>query len=409
MYTLCKTAVRALAHHKGRSLLTMLGIIIGIAAVSATMSIGHSTQLHLKKQVLALGDNYLWVSAQATGKAIKKSLQIRPTACSLTIDDAYAIKKECPAIKRVSPHLTHAYDLYYGGKAVRALIKSGNEEYLSILGREIVIGNAFMREHGRKKAKVIILGADLAHTLFGYEEPCGKIILIKKIPFIVLGVCKKIHDYIGNDNPNLDAFVPLTTAKNYLSTSRKYISRTIAGMTLSAHSYEQLKDASEQVRQLLRKRHHLASTDPDDFFIQDQSSLLTTASKTTETFSLFLLIIAFIALLIGGIGVMNIMLVCVTERQQEIGIRMALGATTYQLQLQFLIEALLITSIGGIIGIVLGIMLPFFLQHTAPWPLLIDYQALAWIACIIIAIGLLFGYYPARKAARLDPIKALLR
>ncbi len=402
---LMHTALRSINHHKSRSLLTMLGVIIGITCIIAMMSIGYSTQEHMRQKLLSMGNNYIFVCADRAKIPIHKTaMHCNPQ--KLTIDDVTAIKKQCPAIKWASPHFATAYEISREGKSIHAIIKSGNEQYLNITGKSVLKGMPFTQEHLKKKAKVVLIGADLARSLFSYKNPVGSTILIKNTPFTILGILKNIAYYDKHDNPNMEAIIPFSTVKSYL-VAKKRSSRKIAGMVFSAQNHTAIPSAVRQLKNLLRSRHRLSENEPDDFKILDQLTMIKAAQHSSDILSIFLIIIASISLLIGGIGIMNIMLVCVSERRQEIGIRMALGASSWTIQMQFMIEALIISIMGGIIGALLGIMFPFIANYISPWTFYLDYNSLYWVSFILIFFGIIFGYYPARKASLLDPITAL--
>lgn len=402
---LVRTALQSISHHKVRSMLTMLGVIIGVASIIAMMSIGYSTQTYMKNRLLSMGDSYIFVCAdRAKIPTHKSALHRNPQR--LTVDDVYAIKKQCQGVKWASPHLAQTYELSHQGKSMHVITKAGNERYLSITGKSVQHGSSFTQEHLKKKSKVILLGSDLAKTLFHGDSAVGKTLLLKNNIFTVIGIIKEITHYNKADNPNMEAIIPFTTAKAYMG-SHKTHPRKIAGMIFSARNHETIPSAVRQIKQVLRTRHRLESHEPDDFRILDQLTMMKAAQQSSDILSIFLIIIASISLLIGGIGIMNIMLVCVSERRQEIGIRMALGATSRTIQMQFIIEAVTISILGGLIGIALGILLPLIANYFSPWRLYVDYGSLYWISLILIFLGIIFGYYPARKASLLDPIYAL--
>jgi len=262
----------------------------------------------------------------------------------------------------------------------------------------------FTQHHVQKNARVVVLGPRAAQELFRSLNPIGEIVKIKGTPFMVIGIVRKVENYFGMRDPNLDVFIPHTTFRKYVHPTQ---SRYVHGITLSATSRENMPKLVKDLRRNMRAHHNLEPKDPDDFTIIDQQSMFKAAKESSNIFNLFLLIIASISLIVGGIGVMNIMLVSVTERTQEIGIRMALGAQQYTILQQFLIESLALCFFGGIIGIGLGTIAPFIAQHFAGFPVVIKIQSILVAFVTIFLVGLVFGFYPAYKASKLNPVEAL--
>ncbi|MFA6527770.1 MAG: ABC transporter permease [Candidatus Babeliales bacterium] len=403
---LIKTAFTSLAHHKGRTTLTMLGVIIGTASIIAIMAIGNGASQEAQKKVMGLGNNYIvtWVGRNflAQGKT-KTKHEKQPKM--LNLDDTKALKNLIPSIKQISPFIS-AYNTTIINKknVVCVEVKGGNHAIIEILARHLKKGCLFSDTQINKGARVIILGSQAAKDLFNTENPIGHIVQIKKLNFTVIGVVRPL-DKIDIDNPNLDCFVPYTTAKRYLS--RSFGGTNIPAIIMSTHHIEEIPTTVRSIKRVLRARHHLAKSDADDFGMFDQLSLLNAKQETSNILKLLLIIIASISLLVGGIGVMNIMLVTVTERTKEIGIRMALGAQTHTIMEQFLYEAITICSLGGLVGIGLGSAIPYLASLVTGWHVVVTLDSIAYATLAMLIIGLLFGFYPAYKASRLDPVQAL--
>lgn len=399
------TALRAILHHKIRSFLTMLGIITGIAAIIAILAIGQGAEQKIQQEILSYGDNYLFISAALSAQDGVQSTKIKPVK-KLIARDVIALQNQCDYLKHISPVVINRETIEYQGIIAVGDIKGGNEQLLTILGRPLAQGIPFSSFDIEKASRVTIIGHKLAQELFPNESPLGAKILIKKIVFTVIGILKEQPVLPGFNDPNFNAFMPITAQQKYL---RKVNNLVINGIAMTANQLHTLPLLTSQVTRIMRIRHNLEEQEKNDFKIFDQYAMLNTAKESSKTFNLFLFIIAAISLLVGGIGVMNIMLVSVTERQQEIGIRKALGAQQETILLQFLYESLILCSFGGCIGIALGIAIPHLANHYAGFPIVISFYSIGISIISMLSIGLIFGYYPARKAARLQPIKALVK
>ena len=403
---LIKTAFTSLAHHKGRTILTMLGIIIGSASIIAIMAIGNGASQAAQEKVMGLGNNYIvtWVGRSWLAQGKTKTKQEKKPKM-LSINDGESLKSLIPSIKHISPFISKNNTTIINKKNVICVeVKGGNEFIIDILARHLHRGSSFSTTHIKKGSRVIILGAQAAKELFNTENPIGQVVQIKKLNFIVIGVLATIKKTIDIDNPNLDVFIPYTTAKRYLA---HFYGAEIPALLISTHHIEDIPVTVRSIKRILRVRHHLSKNDADDFGMFDQLSLLKAKQETSAILKLLLIIIASIALLVGGIGVMNIMLVTVTERTKEIGIRMALGAHAHTILQQFLYEALTICTLGGLIGIALGITLPYGASLITGWQVLVTLDSIIYATLAMLLIGLLFGFYPAYKASRLDPVLAL--
>jgi putative ABC transport system permease protein len=393
-------ALSALARNKLRTALTMLGIMIGIAAVICTVAIGEGGSSRIREQLNNLGDNFVWVEAGSrnlqgvrTGTGATKTLTVR---------DAQAILENVKLIKTVTPNVDARIQAIYGNTNWNTVYRGVGPEYLSIRRWAIERGSCFTAQDVATAANVCVLGRSVAEQLFGDEDPIGKSIRLRDQPFRVLGVLRpKGESATGQDQDDF-LMMPWTTAQRKI----KGIS-WLDDILCSAVSPEAIRPARTQIIALLRQRHHLRSDAPEDFNIRAPEEMLQAQEETSRTFTVLLLSIASVSLLVGGIGIMNIMYVTVTERTREIGVRMAVGATKKNVQAQFLLEALVLSSLSGTVGALLGVVASSVFSRALSWPTIIPPQ---WIVIAVVFsafIGVFFGFYPARKAAMLDPIEAL--
>jgi len=400
MLNIVLSAFRALRRNKMRSFLTMLGIIIGVGAVIAMLAIGQGAEYSVKQQISSLGTNVLIVfpGSQQTG-----GLRMGAgTVTTLTEEDAWAIQKECPAVAFVSPGARGGGQVIAGNLNWGTSIEGTGADYLEIRSWPIEYGEFYSEPDIKAAAKVCILGKTVADNLFPESTPVGQNIRIRNVPFKVLGVLsKKGQNAMGMDQDDI-ILAPYTTVLRRL-THYPYLRQIL----VSATSPSSIGAAQTQISELLRMRHKIAPYDPDDFTIRNQSDLAATATATTEILTILLASIASVSLLVGGIGIMNIMLVSVTERTREIGIRMSVGARGRDILTQFLIEALVLSLLGGILGILLGVGGSVAISSFAKWPTIITVFSILLSFGFSIAIGIFFGFYPARKAALLNPIDAL--
>lgn len=394
-------ALRSLAKNKMRTFLTMLGIIIGVASVIAMLAIGEGSKESIQKQISSLGTNTLmiWPSASSTGGVRMEA----GTSQRLTIDDVKAIADRCASVQYITPQARTSGQLIVGSQNWRTSVFGVYPEYFEIRNLKIVNGTSFSMSDDRSSAKVCVIGQTIVENLFGENsDPVGKVMRINKIPFKVVGVIEeKGQNAFGQDQDDI-VIAPFTTVQ------RRMMAVTyVQSMLASAKSEPQISVATEEITELLKERHKLGPSEEPDFTIRTQSELANTASATSQVLTVLLASIASISLLVGGIGIMNIMLVSVTERTREIGIRMSVGARGRDVLLQFLIEALMISLIGGLLGIALGIISSDTIAGLMKWPVTITAQSIAMSFLFSSAIGIFFGWYPARKAARLNPIEAL--
>jgi putative ABC transport system permease protein len=398
-----KIALRALRTNKMRSFLTMLGIIIGIAAVIAMVAIGSGASKIISDQIASVGSNILLVlPGSRTSGGMRLGHGSTPT---LTYDDAKAIKAECPAVALAAPVVRGGAPVVYGNMNWSTSVMGITPEYLVARDWLVVEGRGFAQSDVDGSAKNCLIGRTVAENLFGAEDPLGKIVRVKKLPFIVVGVMDgKGRSPQGADQDDI-VFVPLRTAQRKLFGSQ--FPNSVGSIMIQAKSEQDLSRAEVQVNALLTQRHKIGPGREADFSVRNLTELLDVAEQSSKAMSLLLGAVASISLIVGGIGIMNIMLVSVTERTREIGIRMAIGAKERDILLQFLTEAVLLTFIGGIIGMALGVGGAKLVSVFFDWPTLISFQAIAMAFGFSGAIGIFFGFYPARKAASLNPIEAL--
>lgn len=401
LQTLLRIAYRSLSKNKFRSFLTMLGIIIGVASVVAMLSIGQGSKDNIQKQIQDMGTNMIIIIPGAVSQ-----LGVRLEAGSssrLTVDDELAIASQCPSLKNVSPLVRTAAQLIAGSQNWRTSVYGVNADYFEIRNQEIVKGEIFSKTDERVAAKVCLLGETVVKNLFGENvDPVGLSIRINNIPYKIIGVLeRKGQNAMGMDQDDIVIAPFFTVQKRMMSTTN--VSQIVA----SAYTEELIPQATDEITSLLRERHKLAPSENDDFNIRTQSQIGDMLKSTTGILTVLLASIASISLIVGGIGIMNIMFVSVTERTHEIGIRMAVGARSSDVLLQFLIEAVFLSFIGGVIGVGLGITASGLVSGIMKWPVTISVNAIAMAFICATATGIFFGWYPARKAANLNPIEAL--
>jgi len=394
------SAFRALQRNKMRSFLTMLGIIIGVSAVIAMLAIGQGAQYSVEQQISSLGTNVLIVypGSQNTG-GIRGGAG---TTTTLTEEDCLAIQRECPAVSLISPGTRAGGQVIAGNLNWATGVEGTGTDYLEIRKWGIEYGDFYTDQDVKAAAKVCVLGKTVADALFPEASPIGLTVRIRNVPCKVIGVLtKKGQNAMGQDQDDV-ILAPWTTVQRRL-TWFPYLRQIL----VSAASASNIPVAQKQITELLRMRHKIAPYDPDDFSIRNQADLATAATATTQILTILLASIASVSLLVGGIGIMNIMLVSVTERTREIGIRMSVGARSRDILTQFLIEALVLSLLGGIIGILLGVGGSTLISKLAKWPTIVTFFSILLSFGFSIAIGIFFGFYPAKKAAMLNPIDAL--
>jgi putative ABC transport system permease protein len=383
-----------------RTLLTMLGIIIGVGAVICSVSIGEGASQQIEAQIQALGDNLLLVfSGSINQGGVHLGSQATKT---LTAADADAIREQIPMIARISPGVGAGVQIVNGNQNWNTRVSGVNEDYLTIRHWPVMRGSEFSAQDVQNATNVCIIGTTVAQQLFGDDDPIGQTIRVSNLPFRVVGelVSKGLSSFGGDQDDTM--ILPYTTVqKKILGIS------WVQFFYISVDSAEDMHPAVKQIGDLLRQRHHLRADADDDFMILNPTELAAAREQTLAVMELLLAAIASISLVIGGIGIMNIMLVSVTERTREIGIRMAVGATEQDVQRQFLSEAIVISMVGGGIGVMFGFLGSMAISMMLKWPTLVPLVAVGISVLFSALVGIFFGYYPARKAASLDPIEAL--
>jgi putative ABC transport system permease protein len=397
-----RVAFRALVRNKMRAALTMLGIIIGVSAVIAMVSIGQGASASVQAQIESIGTNLLFVSAGAQNVGGVRSGTGDSGTNTLTVEDLEAIKREVPSVSMVTPSINARSQLVAGNMNWNTSVQGVSEQYPEVRKWSVQSGSFFTDSDVRSAARVIVIGQSIADNLFPGMDPVGQTVRVANLPFRVVGVmAAKGQDPQGRDQDDT-AFAPYTTVQ------KKVLGNTTVRIAyVSAVSQDATYTAQAQIGELLRQRHKLTASEPDDFTVRNMTDVAEAANETSKTMTILLACIAGVSLLVGGIGIMNIMLVSVTERTREIGIRMAIGARSSAVRSQFLIESIVLSLTGGTIGILLGIGLSLAIPAMLGWPTLVSMMAIVGSVVFSVAVGVFFGYYPARKAAALDPIEAL--
>jgi putative ABC transport system permease protein len=390
----------ALVRNKLRSLLTMLGIIIGVGAVIAMVAIGQGAQASVDAQINSLGTNVLMIfSGTTTRGGVMAGSQ---SGTSITEEDGVAIKEQCPAVSWVSPILRSGVQVIFRDLNWGTSVQGGSPDFFQIRDWNIETGDFFTDADVRGSTKVCLLGQTIVQQLFDTEDPIGQTIRIRSIPFKVVGTLRsKGQNMMGQDQDDI-ILIPYTTLqKRLLGNTRSW------GYYASATSKAQIPEAQQQITDLLRLRHKLQPMDDNDFTIRTQTEIAEASSQTSKIMTTLLFWIACVSLIVGGIGIMNIMLVSVTERTREIGVRMSIGAKRLDILTQFLMEAIVMSLLGGIIGIGFGVGGSKLISSFAGWPTFISSNSILLSVFFSLLVGVFFGFYPARKASSLSPIEAL--
>jgi len=400
-----RSATRALRTNRLRSALTMLGIIIGVASLIAMVSVGAGAHARVAEQIQSLGSNLLIVVSNSTNvRGVRGGGGSRAT---LTEDDAYAIQREIAAVQAAAPTLGGSMQIVYGNLNWGVSVTGVTPEWLEVKEWSLADGRPLTAEDHRTAAKVALLGQTVAARIFGDDSPIGSTIRIKRVPFVVVGVLEaKGQDTSGRDQDDI-VMVPLSTGRRKLFGRIPGQARAVWVLTVKVRDGEDLRQAEGDIRELLRQRHRLPSSQDDDFTVRNPTETVNTQEEASRVMTYLLAAIASVSLLIGGIGIMNIMLVSVTERTREIGLRMAVGARSRDILTQFLVEAVTLSVAGGLIGVAVGLGGSHAISYFAEWRTLIALDTILVAFSVAAATGTIFGLYPAHKAARLDPIEAL--
>lgn len=405
---LFKTALFALKRHPGRSFLTVLGIMVGVAAIIVTFSIGRGAEEKIRAQISNMGEGTVMIlpGNVITPGGTRSSLATPPR---LTLQDMEAIRAQVKSIVEITRGTWGYYLMEYKNNSVKEQLLGSDDNFYKVFRMmKIDYGIPFTQQHILERSNVVVLGHKIKEDLFGKQMPLNKTIRIEGFPFVVIGVLEKRPHFFGTEDPNAHVLIPFTTAKKYFKAPDEmeddlgYIAFNVAPGTSTSIPVRAAK-------RILRLRHNIAPNEEDDFIILDQESIASTANSAGNIIKLFGLVAASISLLVGGIGIMNIMLVSVTERTQEIGLRMAIGATPALIQIQFLTEAAVLCGIGGILGVMLGITLQWFISTHTILPSVFEALPPLLSLFVTILIGIFFGLYPAYRASQLNPIDALTR
>jgi putative ABC transport system permease protein len=395
-----QSAIVALLRNKMRSILTVLGITIGIAAVICVVAIGKAGQARVQQQLNNLGDNFVWI--EAGGRAVNGVRTGTHDTITLTVADAIAMKNQISIIKAVSPNVDDPVQVIYGNQNWHTSYRGVSPEYFDIKRWYVDQGAVFSEDDVDRAADVCLIGRTVRDYLFGAEDPIGKVVRIANLPFKVVGTLLPKGQSLSGQDQDDTIIMPYTTAQ-----------KKIKGITwlddilCSATSQDAVKAAGQEAAAVLRDRHHLRPEEEDDFNIRNPEDIIQAQLDASETLTVLLIAIASVSLIVGGIGIMNVMLVSVTERTREIGVRVAVGATEEAIQLQFLGESIMLSLVGGGAGVLFGILGSYLVGQTLHWPMQMSVEAIVVAALFSIAVGVFFGYYPARKASLLDPIEAL--
>ena len=398
---LFKIALRALANNKLRAFLTMLGIIIGVASVIAMLAIGQGSKKSIQQQISEMGSNMIMIHP---GAEMRGGVRQDPSAMqTLKLENYEKLSEECTNLSGISPNVSSSGQLVAGANNYPSSVSGVSMDYLTIRQLTVEQGEMFTENDIRTAAKVCVIGKTIVDNLFpDGSDPIGKVIRCNHIPFRVIGVLKsKGYNSMGMDQDDV-VLAPYSTVMKRLL-AQTYLS----GIFASALTEEMTEEAVDEITTILRREHKLKETDADDFTIRTQQELSSMLNTTTDLMTTLLACIAGISLVVGGIGIMNIMYVSVTERTREIGLRMSVGARGVDILSQFLIEAILISITGGLIGVIIGCGASFMIKTIAHWPVFIQPWSVLLSFLVCTVTGVFFGWYPAKKAADLDPIDAL--
>ena len=400
-----RSAMRALSTNALRSLLTMLGIIIGVAAVITMIAIGTGAQQRVEEQIRALGSNLLLVMAgTVTQGGARLGAQ---TGLTLTEDDTKAIALEVPEVQAAAPSMRNTMQAVVGNVNWATTVQGSSADYLVVRDWPIADGRNFDVAEENGGAKVALIGQTVARELFGDLDPIDQVIRVNRVPLTVIGVLdRKGQNSMGQDQDDI-VVVPISTFRNRLQRSGGGRLKRVWSISVKVRDGQSMEAAEEGIRELLRQRHRRQPGADDDFTVRNLSETLAAQEESTRVMTLLLAAVAGVSLIVGGIGIMNIMLVSVTERTREIGLRMAVGARSRDILGQFLIEAVALSLVGGAIGIVLGAAATWAVGSFAGWQVVMSGQAVALAVGFAAGVGVFFGFYPARRAAALLPIQAL--
>lgn len=398
-------AVSALQTNKLRTGLTALGVIIGVAAVVTMMAIGAGAQARVAEQIRSLGANLIIVlSGSVTSGGVRLGSGSQLT---ITEDDARAIQREVPSVQAAAPTMRGGVQVIFGDANWSTGLQGVTPEFFQAREWDVAAGRLFTPEDVDGSAKVVVIGQTVAEHLFAGSDPLGQTIRVKKVPFTVVGVLARKGQNTQGDDQDDTLIIPLSTAKEKVLGVSQANARAVNSILIKVGETARMKEAQGEIHDLLRQRHHLRPNADDDFAMRNLSEILASQEATSHVLSLLLASVAAVSLVVGGIGIMNIMFVSVTERTREIGVRRAVGAHRSDILNQFLVEAVVVSLAGGLIGIAVGVIGSYVIGYVFQWSILVSVTAILPAFLFAGAIGIFFGYYPARKASRLKPIEAL--
>ncbi len=400
-----RIAVRALRVNKLRSALTMLGIVIGVGAVITMVAVGAGAQARVAEQIQSLGSNMIIV---LSGSILSGGVRLGSgSQLTITEDDAWAIQREIPAVAAAAPTSRGGAQVVYGNLNWATGIQGVTLEFFTAREWDVADGRLFSQEEVEGAGKVALVGLTVAGNLFGDSDPLGQVIRIKNVPFTVIGTLERKGQTTFGQDQDDTVLIPLSTAKKKVLGASQANARSVGSIAVKVREARAMPEAEQEIRGLLRQRHRLQAFQDDDFNIRNLTEVLQSQEASSRVLTLLLAAIASVSLLVGGIGIMNIMLVSVTERTREIGLRMAVGARGRDILLQFLVEAVTLSLIGGAIGIAMGLAGSYSIAYFAQWRTLVSTEAVFVAFAFAAAVGVFVGFYPARKAAALNPIDAL--
>lgn len=398
-------AFTALKTNRVRSALTMLGIVIGVAAVIATVAVGTGASQRVQSQIASIGSNMVIV---IPGSLTSSGLQLGTgSATTLTRSDARELSAQCPDISDAAPAVRGAASVVYEGSNWGTTVLGTTPEYLKIRDISVAKGEPFNQQDIEKASKVALLGPTVVQKLYGSADPVGTIIRIKQVPFVVQGVLTPKGQSAGGQDQDDIVLLPITSTKQKVLGFKSANADAVDAILMQAVASDRIDAAQEEARLLLRQRHHLLPNEDDDFSMRNLEEIFKAQATSSRVMSLMLAAVASVSLIVGGIGIMNIMLVSVRERTKEIGLRQAVGAKTRDILTQFLVEATTLSICGGVVGIVIGIVSSIVISRVAGWQTVVSPSAIVLAVTFSALVGIGFGFYPARKAAYLDPIEAL--
>ena len=400
-----RIAVRALRVNKLRSALTMLGIVIGVGAVIAMVAVGSGAQARVAEQIQSLGANVIiiWPGTVNQG-GVRLGAGAQAT---LSEDDAWAIQRDIQLVQVVAPYVRGNAQVVYSNLNWATGILGVTPEYFPARDWEVISGRQLTQEEVDGASKVALVGQTVARNLFGDEDPLGQVIRIKKVPFTIIGLMDRKGQNTWGQDQDDQILIPLSTARTKVLGGNQVKGRAVGAISIKVREAALMREAEQEIRELIRQRHRIQPSQDDDFNLRNLSEVLESQEAASRVLTTLLAAIASVSLLVGGIGIMNIMLVSVTERTREIGLRMAVGARGRDILTQFLVEAVTLSLIGGAIGVGFGLLASHAIAYFAEWRTLLQLEAILLAFSFSAAVGIFFGFYPARKAAGLNPIDAL--